>query len=385
MVADIEEMPPLDRKFDYILMVNVIGDIIDVQKAFENLRPFCKPSTRLIVVYYNHLWEPLVKLAENLSLKVRQPNQNWLSPFDISNLLYLAGYEVIRRDATLLFPKGIPGISFVFNHLLARLPLLNHLCFVNAFIARPLEQGLDPAGLTCSVIVPCKDEVENVGSILARTPEMGSGTELIFVDDKSTDGTAAAVSNLQGQFPGKKIVLVPGPGKGKFEAVKAGYRASTGDVLMILDADATVLPEELPLFFNALAKGKGEFINGCRLVYDMEEGAMRLLNILGNKLFGMAFSYLLSQRIKDTLCGTKVFFREDYFRMEPLFGYFGYDSWGDFNLLFSASKLGLKIVDLPVHYVERVAGETKMKRRFSHGWIMLKMCWVAMKRFKFRL
>ncbi|HOO77866.1 MAG TPA: glycosyltransferase [bacterium] len=384
MVADVEFLPPLKRAFDYILMVNVIGDIVDVQKAFENLLPLCRPSTRLVVVYYNHLWEPLVKLAERLGMKIRQPNQNWLSPADISNLLYLAGFELVRKDTALLLPFGVPGLSFFLNRFLARLPLFNHLCFVNAFIARPLPAGLARTA-RCSVVVPCKDEVGNVGNVLERIPEMGAGTEVVFVDDRSSDGTAAEVERLRAAHPDRRIVLVSGPGRGKFEAVKAGFAAAGGDVLMILDADATVMPEELPLFFNALVTGKGEFVNGCRLVYEMEKGAMRLLNIVGNKLFGLAFSYLLSQRIKDTLCGTKVFFREDYLRMKRYFGFFGYDSWGDFNLLFSACKLGMKIVDLPIHYVERVSGETKMKRRFSHGWTMLRMCLVALKRFKFRL
>ncbi len=383
--ADVEDLPGLGKQFDYVLMVNVIGDLLDVQKALENLQSCCRPDTRLVLVYYNHLWEPLVKLAENLNLKVRQPNQNWLSPADIANLLYLSGFELVRRDSALLVPVGIPGISFFCNRILARLPLFNRLCFVNAFIARPREEARDPREVSVSVVVPCKDEAGNVANVLARVPEMGKWTEVIFVDDCSADGTGAEVERLIRANPGRRVRLAAGPGKGKFEAVRAGFAAAEGDLLMILDADATVLPEELPLFFRAWARGKGDFINGCRLVYEMEKGAMRLLNILGNKLFGLAFSYLLSQRIKDTLCGTKVFSRADYARMEKLFGFFGYDAWGDFNLLFSAAKLGLKIVDLPVHYTERLSGETKMKKRFAHGWIMLKMCLTALRRFKFRL
>ncbi|HPJ73109.1 MAG TPA: methyltransferase domain-containing protein, partial [bacterium] len=228
MVADVEFLPPLKRAFDYILMVNVIGDIVDVQKAFENLLPLCRPSTRLVVVYYNHLWEPLVKLAERLGMKIRQPNQNWLSPADISNLLYLAGFELVRKDTALLLPFGVPGLSFFLNRFLARLPLFNHLCFVNAFIARPLPAGLARTA-RCSVVVPCKDEAGNVGNVLERIPEMGAGTEVVFVDDRSSDGTAAEVERLRAAHPDRRIVLVSGPGRGKFEAVKAGFAAAGGD------------------------------------------------------------------------------------------------------------------------------------------------------------
>jgi len=74
---------------------------------------------------------------------------------------------------------------------------------------------------------------------------------------------------------------------------------------MILDADLTVPPEDLPRFYEAITSGIGEFINGVRLVYPMEREAMRTLNFIGNKLFSMTFSWLLGQPIKDTLCGTK--------------------------------------------------------------------------------
>ncbi len=383
--GDAEQPPALGQKFDYILLVNVVGDIIDLQAAFSRLRPYCRRSTRVIIIYYNYLWEPVVKLAERLHLKIKEPTQNWLSPADIENLLYLSGLETVHKDNSIFFPVYLPGFSFLINRVIFRLPLLNKLCFTNLIVARPAPRPLPEEELSTSVIVPCKNEEGNVEDVIRRIPRMGRKTEIIVVDDRSTDGTAIEVERAKRHFPDKEVVLVSGPGRGKFEAVKAGFAAAHGDILMILDADATVMPEELPYFFKALAEGKGEFINGCRLVYEMEKQAMRLLNIFGNKLFGLIFSYLLSQRIKDTLCGTKAFFRDDYQRMTRYFNYFGsYDRWGDFNLLFSASKLNLKIIDLPVHYVERIEGETKMKRRFSHGWLMLRMCWEAAKKIKFQ-
>lgn len=384
-VADAESLPDFGERFETILMANVVGDIVDVQDAFDSARKCCHPDSRIIVIYYNYLWEPLVKLATACKLKINEPIQNWLSSADIENLLFLAGYETVKKDNFLLLPFNIPGVSFFVNRLLGRLPLINKLCFLNLLVARPLSPPGLEKNYTCSVIVPCKDEIGNIDNLLQRVPEMGGGTEIIFVDDKSTDGTGEEVTRLLKRYPEKKVILVDGPGHGKFEAVKAGFDRATGDIMMILDADATVMPEELPKFFRALVRGDGEFINGCRLVYDMDKQAMRLLNIIGNKLFSLVFSYLLSRRIKDTLCGTKAFSRKNYLKMRKYFGYFGdYDRWGDFNLLFSACKLNLKITEIPVHYTERIEGETKMKRRFSHGWLMLRMCWVAAKRLKFQ-
>jgi ubiquinone/menaquinone biosynthesis C-methylase UbiE len=385
-VADAEGLPDFGRRFDSILMVNVVGDIVDVQDAFDSVMRCCRPDSRVLIIYYNYLWEPMVKLATACKFKINEPIQNWLSAADIDNLLSLSGFETVKKDNFLLFPLYLPGFSFVINRLIARLPLINRLCFLNLLVASPRAAPRPEEDYSCSVIVPCKDEVGNIENLLRRMPEMGSGTEIIFVDDRSTDGTGEEVVRLMKACPEKNVVLVEGPGQGKFEAVKRGFDRATGDIMMILDADATVMPEELPKFFRALVRGDGEFINGCRLVYDMDKQAMRLLNIIGNKLFSLVFSYLLSRRVKDTLCGTKAFFRRDYLRMKKYFGYFGdYDRWGDFNLLFSASKLNLKITEMPVHYTERVEGETKMNRRFSHGWLMLRMCLEGMKRLKLQI
>ena len=328
-IGDAEDLPGLDREFDYILMINVVGDIVDVQEAFNNLKKYCRPDTRILIVYYNYLWEPAVKLATKLGLRIKEPTQNWLSVSDIENLLFLTGFETVKKDDYFLFPKKIPLFSFLANRLAGRLPLLHRLCFLNLIMARPLLPPRHRESFSCSVIVPCKNERGNIENVLRRIPEMGRGTEIVFVDDLSTDGTGEEIKRVREKYPEKNVVLVEGPGRGKFEAVRAGFDRSRGDILMILDADATVLPEELSRFFEPLSRGQGEFINGCRLVYDMEKQAMRLLNIIGNKIFSLIFSYLLSRRIKDTLCGTKAFFRKDYLRMKRYFGYFGdYDRWG---------------------------------------------------------
>jgi glycosyltransferase involved in cell wall biosynthesis len=204
---------------------------------------------------------------------------------------------------------------------------------------------------------------------------MGPGTELIFVDGNSSDGTVEEIETVIREYKGPLTLryIPQGDGKGKGDAVRKGFAAAKNDVLMILDSDLTVPPEDLPKFYRALVQQKGEFINGVRLVYPMEGEAMRFLNLLGNKFFSLALSWVLEQPIKDSLCGTKVLYRSDYDRIAAHRAYFGdFDPFGDFDLLFGAARLNMRIVDLPVRYRARTYGETKIDR-FAHGWLLLKM------------
>ncbi|MFQ5736666.1 MAG: glycosyltransferase [Thermodesulfobacteriota bacterium] len=373
----------LRGRFDYIVFYT-LGDIIDIEKAFINASNFGTDDTRLIVINYNYLWRPLVVLAERLGWKVPQPTQNWLNVPIIENLLYLSGYEVVKRYNQVLMPVGIPGVSWFFNSVLARLPFVKNLCFLQLLVSRRLPAPPAPGEYTVSVIVPCKNEKGNIEDAVARIPEMGRSTEIIFCDDRSTDGTAEEVERVMKAYPHRKIRLVRGPGICKAKNVWTGFDAATGDILMILDADLTVIPEELPYFYDAIAGGRGEFINGTRMIYPMQGQAMRTLNIMGNKFFGLAFSYLLGQRLTDTLCGTKVIWRRDWPRIRAMLGSWGVeDRWGDYELIFGAARLHLKIVEVPVHYLERVYGETKMTKRLSNGMVMLRMCFAALKKFKF--
>ena len=111
---------------------------------------------------------------------------------------------------------------------------------------------------------------------------------------------------------------------------------------------------------------------------------MRLLNMLGNKFFGLAISWVLGQRVKDTLCGTKVLRRRDWHAIDADRAWFGdLDPFGDFDLIFGAAKQNLRIRDLPVRYRARTYGETKISR-FRDGWLLLKMTWRALRRLKLR-
>jgi len=373
---------PIEQKFDYIILSGLIGELEDIQNFLETLKKFCTPDTRIIIEYYSYFWQSLLKFAEVIGRKMPQLEQNWLTFNDIDNFLRLAGYETIKRERTTLLPFNIWGISFLFNKYLAKLPVFNALTLNHFIIARPLFSQTKDYAVT--ILVPCRNEKGNIEQAVARTPLFGAHQEFIFVEGHSQDGTYEEVERLIKVYPHKDIKLFKQQGKGKGDAVRFGFAQAQGEILMILDADLTVAPEELPKFYDAIQSGKGEFINGCRLVYPMEDEAMRFLNLVANKFFGLFFSWLLSQRFKDTLCGTKVIFKHHYDELVVNRRYFGdFDPFGDFDLIFGAVKLNLKVLELPIRYKNRTYGTTQIQR-FRHGLLLFKMCGFAMKKIKFR-
>ncbi|MDO9513381.1 MAG: glycosyltransferase [Elusimicrobiota bacterium] len=381
---DIEALS-LSGKFDVIILQDIVGHLNDAWKAFGNLHKVSRPGTKILITYYNQLWEPVIVLAEKLGLKMSQPPQNWLDLNDIKNLLFLADFEVVEKGRFFLFPKYVPVLSDFINKLAVKCPLLNRFCLVTYIEARYLPCPIRRE-FSCSVIIPCRNEAGNIEDAVKQTPELGKGTELIFVDGNSTDGTVEKITEMIAKYPDKDIKLIhQGAGTGKGDAVRKAFDAASGDILMILDADLTVPPEDLEKFYDAIASGKGDFINGSRLVYPMEKQAMRFLNYLGNKFFSFLFTWILGQRINDTLCGTKVLFKKDYERIKEGRKYFGdFDPFGDFDLLFGAARLGLKITELPVRYRARTYGYTKISR-FTHGLLLLKMSAIAFWKFKWRV
>jgi hypothetical protein len=372
--------------FDYIIISDLFPLLSDVQSVLTNLQSACSSSTRIIMNFHNNLWTPLIQLATFLRIRSCTVVENWFSTEDVSNMLYLSGYQVITQGSRILLPIYIPLITPLFNRFIAKLPFLNHLCLTCTIMARP-ERSAHPVrdkAPGVSVLIPTKDEKGNVDGIFSRTPKMGAWTELVFVDGNSTDGTYEAVKEKIETHGSdwRRCTLLKQTGKGKGQAVRQGFDACKGDILMILDSDLTMPPEDLPKYFDALVSNKGEFINGSRLVYPMEDKAMRLLNMIANKLFAILFTWLLEQPVKDTLCGTKVLWRKDYLNIAENRHYFGdFDPFGDFDLLFGASKLNLKIVDMPVRYRERIYGDIKISR-WTHGILLLRMCLIAFKKLK---
>jgi len=373
--------------FEYIILSDILTLVHDVQELLVRLQPICSPDTRLVISCRSNLWRPAMALADRSNRRRRPSFINWLSTHDICNLLYLSGFEVVTLTGRTLMPVKIPAVTPALNRVLAKLPVICQLCLNWFIVARPVFENARTKSATetaVSIVVPTKNERGNIETIFKRTPCMGRWTELIFVDGRSTDGTSREINRCIGVYASrwKRVKMLQQSAKGKGQAVRQGFAECRGDILMILDSDLTMPPEELPKYYHALTSRRGDLINGCRLVYPMQDQAMRFLNMVANHLFAHLFSWLIGQEVKDTLCGTKVLRRRDYEKIAANRHYFGnFDPFGDFDLLFGASKLNCKIVDLPVRYGKRTYGEIKI-HRWQHGWQLMRMLAVAFVKLK---
>lgn len=374
------ELLDLRETFDVIIISETLDLAADVQQLLERLATVATPATRLLVNFHNNVWRPIFTVGEWLGLRSPVPSANWLSSHDVENFLELSDWETIKRHPRILWPLATPFLAPLVNRWIA--PFLPFACLAIFTVARRRPAAASQP-LSVSVVIPARNEAGNIEAAVLRTPQMGAWTELIFIEGHSKDNTWAEIERVRAAHPDRRIVTLRQTGKGKGNAVREAYAVATGDIYMILDADLTMPPEELPKFYNAIISGKAEFANGSRLVYPMEDKAMQFLNMVANKFFGLAFSWLLGQRVKDTLCGTKVLTREHYLKIAANRAYFGeFDPFGDFDLLFGADKQNLKIRDIPIRYRERTYGTTNIQR-WRHGLLLFRMLAVAARKLKF--
>lgn len=382
VLADVHDLNFGERTFDYIVVSDLVNDLWDVQAVIQQTHNWCAAHTRLVFNFYSHLWNIPLHSAQRLGLARPTLPQNWLTRHDMANLLEITEFQPLRAWEEVIAPLPLPLLSDFANRYLAKLWPFRYGALANFMLARPLHQPI-PQQPSVSVIVAARNESGHIAELLGRIPEMGGGTEIIFVEGNSTDDTYAVIERTIAVNPQRRCKLLKQCGKGKGDAVRAGFDAATGDILMILDADITVPPEDLPRFYDLMASGAAEFVNGVRLVYPMQDDAMRFFNLLANKFFSWAFSWLLGQSIRDTLCGTKVLWRSDYQRIAANRAHFGdFDPFGDFDLLFGAARLNLKIMEVPIRYRARRYGDTNISR-WRHGWLLLKMVAFAARRIKF--
>lgn len=381
-IEDPDFVAGLQGPFDYIVLVDTVGLLQDVQRTLESLHALCHGGTRIVIAYFSQGWRPILELGEKLGMKMPTPEQNWLSSEDISALLELADFDVVKVEWRMLFPRRALGIGNLINRYVGTLPVVRRLSLRDYVIARPDPTSTSNRQLSTSVVIPCRNEAGNIEPAVQRMPDFCDDLEILFVEGNSEDETPDEIRRVISEYPGLNIRFFQQSGKGKGDAVRKGFDEAQGDVLMILDADLTVPPEDLPKFYEAIVDGKGEFINGTRLVYPLEDEAMRRLNFLANHFFARVFSWLLNQRFTDTLCGTKVLRAEHYREIVSNRDYFGeFDPFGDFDLLFGASKLNLKIVEIPIRYQAREYGQTQISR-FEDGWLLLKMVRFAFRKLK---
>jgi ubiquinone/menaquinone biosynthesis C-methylase UbiE len=385
VLGDVEEpatLAAIEGPFDYIVMADTIGLFEDIDGTLRLVQRLCAPSTRIIIAYYSHLWEPILKLAEAMRLRSKQPKINYIATTDFLNLMDLADFEVISHEQRQLLPRRWLGLGPFINRFIAPLPGIRQLCLRTYIVGRPVRQFQDRK-FSASIIIPCRNERGNIENAIRRMPKFATSQEILFVEGNSSDGTFEECERVRDAYRDSwDIKVLKQDGKGKGDAVRKGFAAATGDVLMILDADLTMPPEALPKYHTVIETGKAEFVNGTRLIYPMENEAMRPLNFIANRCFAYMFSYLVNTRLTDTLCGTKVLLRKDYEVLARERAYFGnFDPFGDFDLIFGAAKQNLKIIETPIHYKARTFGETQISR-FRDGWLLLKMVWFAYRKLK---
>ena len=371
----------LNGPFDFIILSDTIGYLDDCEEALARLHSLCTQDTRIIISYYSWRWQPVLALGEKIGLKMPTVEMNWLSTEDTMGFLQLADFDTVKREWRQLVPRNLFGLGSLINRFIGTLPLIRRLSLRNYIVARSIRKiGLKQPSAT--VLIPCRNEKGNIENAVKRLPNFCEDLEILYVEGNSQDGTLNEIHRVISAYPDKDIKVLVQDGKGKGDAVRKGFNNARGDILMILDADLTVPPEDLPKFYRAIATGKGEYINGTRLVYPMDDQAMRFLNFWANRTFSVLFTWLLNQRFTDTLCGTKVLTKDNYKKIVANRSYFGdFDPFGDFDLIFGATKLNLKVVEVPIRYAAREYGETQISR-FRHGWLLLKMVLFAYKKLK---
>jgi SAM-dependent methyltransferase len=380
-IEDKDVISSIDGPFDFIVLSDTIGYLNDCEEVLSSLHSLCTSDTRLVISYYSWYWQPILTLGEKIGIKMPSVEMNYLSTEDTMDFLQLADFEPVKREWRQLVPRRFFGLGSFINHFIGTLPLIRRLSLRNYLVARPVrEVGLNNPSTT--VLIPCRNEKENIENAVTRLPDFCNDIEILFVEGNSHDGTLDEIHRIIDIYPNKDIKVLVQDGKGKGDAVRKGFDHARGDILMILDADLTVPPEDLPKFYRAISTGKGEFINGTRLVYPMDDQAMRFLNFWANRTFSVLFTWLLNQRFTDTLCGTKVLTKKNYEKIVANRSYFGeFDPFGDFDLIFGATKLNLKVIEVPIRYAAREYGETQISR-FRHGWLLLKMVFFAYKKLK---
>jgi hypothetical protein len=372
----------LGRK-KYVVISEPIHDLYDLIDFFSRLHDQMPKDGTVIFTAYNFFWAPIFRVGHWLRLSRNKPNSRFYLENDIETFTSIAGWENNRKVRPFILPMHIPILSQLLDGFLIRLPIFNSFALNTVYISRKrvLEE---PKDYSVTVLIPCKNEEKNIHGIVSRMPKFGADLELVFINDNSDDDTEREIKQATPAFSNQKIKLIQGLGGGKGKAVKAGMSCASGDICMILDADLTVIPEDLPQFYRALQHRYADFVHGTRLVYPQEVGAMRYFNLLGNIAFAWLFSFILDQRTTDTLCGTKAFWKKDwpkFLEIEKRLG--NSDIWGDYNLIFGATHFGLKISQLPVRYFERIEGQTKMTKRLHNALIMLRVCWHALWKIKF--
>jgi len=384
IVGNDEEFPDLSQETDKRTIVLLHGTFnyeLDITSRLRSLKPRLGANAHLVIVVYNGYLKWIYKLATRLGLRSPSGEESFITFDALQAIASLSGYEIVKSRFAVYSPWRLFGLGAILNRIFPVIPLIRLFGFVSVVTMRPVVERSRRPSLT--IVIPARNEAGNIERAIERLPPLGAKVDLIFVEGHSSDGTWAEIQRVAEKYAATlQITALQQSGRGKNDAVRLGLQHATGELVTILDADLTMPPELLVQFYDAFVEGVGEFINGNRLIYPMEGEAMRPLNHLGNLFFAKTLGWVMDQRIGDALCGTKVLALHDYQRIVRWRGDFGdFDPFGDFELLFGASVLGLKIVDVPIRYRARTYGSSSI-HRFRDGLQLLRMTLIGLVKMK---
>ncbi len=373
-----------DERFAYVILNDMAGYVDDLFALLTALRRHTSLTSRLVIVQHNYLWRPVLRCAAALRLKRPERIRNWLSVGDLRVFLEATGFEPIDVRPKLFCPKRWLGVGPAINWVAGLMPFVGRLASTEILVARPGDRTTDAARKTASIVLTTRDEHANIEPMVQSIPEVGAHTEILFVEGHSTDGTREEIERVICAYPERNIRLLVQDGIGQGDAIRKGFDQATGDVIILLEADRTSPPEDVLKVFEVVASGRAEYVNGSRFVYPRQPGSMPVLNVIGNALFAVWFTWFLGQRTSDVLCGIKAIDRVQFRRLLRNWGFLGlHDPFGDFELAFGAARLGLKISEVPTRYACRQYGVPKT-RPLRHGWMLLRMVLRATRVFKCR-
>lgn len=382
--ASLGAISPAHESFEYVVLDDVAGESDDLFSLLQGIARLCTPTSRLVIVQHNYLWGPVFRMAEWLGLKRRDQKQNWLSMGDLRVFLDGAGFETINVTPKLFCPMRLLGLGPAINWVAGLVPFVHRLASTEILIARKVSHEPHPQNKTASIILTVRDERGNIEPMVRQIPDVGAGTEILFVEGHSTDGTRAEIERVASRYPEKNVRLLVQDGIGQGDAIYKGFSEASGDVIILLEADRTSPPQDVLKAFDIVAGGRADYVNGSRFIYPRDKGAMPLRKVIGNWMFAIWFTWFLGQRTSDVLCGLKAIDRRQFQRLRKNWGSLGlFDPFGDFELIFGAARLGLKICEVPTRYTVRQYGEPK-SRFWKHGFMLTRMASRATRVFKCR-
>ena len=366
--SKLTSLSTINKKYQRIILTDVVENYDDVFALLNIVSNLLTIDGKLIISSINTKYLILSRTLEFLKLKDSNENTSYIHVKKIRNITSGVGLEYQKFYTKQLFPFSFFYVGNVINKIMEIISFQLNLGIKTYIIFRPAI--ITNSKNSKSIIIPAKNEEGNLVELVSRIPKF-ENTEIIFSYGKSKDNTLKVMKQITQSNKLFKFKLVKQTKNGKANAVWEALNVVENDLIAILDADISVDPETLSDFFDIIEKNNADFVNGTRLIYDMEKNSMRFLNRIGNRFFQFFISKIIKEALTDSLCGTKVFkksYLNDLYFWQNIFG--KKDPFGDFDLIFAAAYSGQKIVEMPIVYRERKYGTTQIAR-FKDGFKLL--------------